>query len=182
MSTYRDTVEPAGQKVVAFFATRGDADQSVTRLLNVGFPAEDIAVLEPADVTRLKKPVRRRVDWTFVGAVVTAFIGGLMGAFVGLPDIFFMIVASVGGIGLGAYAGGIVGGLLGGEDGIPDEPFFLQQIRAGRILVSAHVPDREGEVMAAAVLYESRALQVDTVVGGGLRARVHHPSVEVEAA
>lgn len=182
MSTYQDTVERAGQTVVALFATRGDADQSVTRLLNVGFPSQDIGVLEPADVRQLKKSTKGRVDWGFVGAVVTAFIGGLMGAFVGLPDVFFAIVASVGGIGLGAYAGGIVGSLFGGEEGSPDEPFFLQQIRAGRILVSAQVPDRDGEVRAAAVLYESRALQVDTVVAGGLRAKVLHAGVDVKAA
>lgn len=173
MNTHYDTVERAGQTVVAMFATRGDADQSVTRLMNVGFPSEDIGVLEQADVKRFKKPAKRQVNWSFVGAVVTAFMGGLMGAFVSLPDIFFMIVASVGGIGLGAYAGGIVGGLFGGEDGSPDEPFFLQQLRAGRILVSAQVPDRDGEVRAAAVLYESRALRVDSVVDTGLRASVH---------
>lgn len=178
MSNYDNTAEAQGQTVVALFATRDDADRGITGLLNVGFPSEDVGVLEPDDLRRWKKPARRRLDWGAVGATLGAFAGGLMGALgVGFPDITGTVVGGVTGVGLGAYAGAVVGGLFGSDPDRDQEPYFLQAIRAGRILVAAEVSDGERAVRAAAVLLESRAQEVDNVQAGILRAKVHHPTV-----
>jgi len=178
MSNYDNITEGQSQTVVALFATRDDADQGMTALLNVGFPSEDVGVLEPDDLRRWKKPARRGVDWGIVGAILGALGGGLMGTLgVGFPDVAGMVVGGVTGTGLGAYVGVVVGGLFGSDPDRDLEPYFVQALRAGRSLVAADVSDAERAVRAAAVLLESRAQEVDNVQAGILRAKVHHPAV-----
>jgi hypothetical protein len=181
VSTYNPNAQPQKQTVVALFASRRDADQSVTRLLDVGFASEDIGFLEPADVRHAKKRARRRLDWNLVGAILGAVAGGSMGAFVvGLPGVVGTVVAAVTGIALGAYAGVVVGGFFGGDAGAEEDPYYLQALQAGRILVAAQVSDGEGEVKAAVALQQGNALEVSSLWTGRLRSKLHHPAVEAE--
>ena len=182
MSLYDTDTGPAKQTVVALFASRDDADHSVNRLLDLGLAAEDIGYLEPADLPRSKRRARRRPNWSAVGAVLGALLGGAMGAFVvGLPGLIGACVASAIGVGLGAYAGAVVGGFFTGDGG-SEEPYFLEALRAGRVLVSADTLDHDGAVRATAVLLEGRALQVDSIEAGDIRAKVHHPAPTAQAA
>ena len=183
MSLYDTDTGNAKQTVVALFASRDDADHSVNRLLDLGLAAEDIGYLEQADLPRSKRRARRRPSWSVIGAVVAAVLGGAMGAFVvGLPGLIGTCVATAVGVGLGAYAGAVVGGFFTGDGGAAEEPYFLEALRAGRVLVSADTPDHDGAVRATAVLLEGRALQVDSVEAGDIRAKVHHPAPTAEAA
>jgi len=183
MSLYDTDTGPAKQTVVALFASRDDADHSVNRLLDLGLAAEDIGYLEPADLPRSKRRARRRPNWSAVGAVLGALLGGAMGAFVvGLPGLIGACVASAIGVGLGAYAGAVVGGFFTGDGGSGEEPYFVEALRAGRVLVSADTLDHDGAVRATAVLLEGRALQVDSVEAGDIRAKVHHPAPTAQAA
>jgi hypothetical protein len=75
----------------------------------------------------------------------------------------------------GGATGAVSGGLLGAAAGSEEEPFFMDEIQAGRILVSVEVPDSAAEARAAAVLSESDALEVDSLGTAHLHAKLHHP-------
>lgn len=178
MSINSPNTEMPRQTVVALFATRGDADQGITRLINVGVEPGHIGLLEPADAPRHKG--RRRSVGVVVGALAGAIAGGVMGAFaLGLSGLGWTLVAAVAGIAFGGYTGALFGSFFGGNDGHPDEPYFVRAIEDGRILVSAEVPDREGENSAVAVLHESSALEVDSLGTGRLQLQFRHPLEEV---
>jgi hypothetical protein len=164
------------------FASAGDANDTVTTLRNEGFSSRDIGFLEPADLRRWKNPARRQVDWSVVSAIAAGVVGGSMGAYlVGQASVALAILGAVTGIGIGAYVGAVLGGLfVGDEDVALGVPYFLRQVQVGRILVSAEVPDGDGEARAAAVLHGSNALEVAIMEAAELRARVHHPSFATE--
>jgi hypothetical protein len=118
-----------------------------------------------------------------VSAIAAGVVGGSMGAFlVGQASVVLAILGAVTGIGIGAYVGAVLGGLfVGDEDVALGVPYFLRQVQVGRTLVSAEVPDGEGEARAAAVLHGSNALEVAIMEATELRARVHRPSFGNEA-
>ena len=74
----------------------------------------------------------------------------------------------------GALSGAFVGGLIGGEVDSEEEPYFMQEVKSGRILVSVEVANEEGA--AGAVLRDSAALEVDSLGTATLHARLHHPA------
>lgn len=177
MSSNNANSDLPNQTVVALFADRGGADQSITRLLAQGFRPEHIGVLGPDDVRSRKNPAKRGLKGVLVGGLAGAVAGGLLGTFaVGLPDVGGAILAAVVGIGLGGYAGAILGDFFGNDSGGEDEIYFVEEIQAGRVLVSAEVVDREGETRALSVLQESDALEVDSLGSRLLRRQLHHPA------
>ena len=162
------------QTVVALFAGRNEADRAMTGLLSVGFPAEDIGFVERSDV---RQPSRNRGTAGIVlGASCLAVAGGVAGPLVvGLSSVVGAIAAGVVGLAFGGYAGAVLGGLFSADAGGGDEPYFVREIRAGRVLVSAEVADFAGESRAAAVLQGSNALEVDSLGSAHLDVEVHHP-------
>ena len=181
MSINRSQTEMQRQTVVALFASRGDADQGMNGLLSVGFPPEHIGMLEPGDEPR--DPARGGSVAIVAGGLSGAVIGGAMGVtVVGLTNVGLALVAALTGIAFGAYAGAVVGGFFGTDGGNGNEPYFVQAIQAGRILVSAEVGDRDGETTAAAVLYDSHALEVDSLGTGRLHLQLRHPNLTEEVA
>ena len=173
----------AKQTVVALFGDPADAHESVSRLLDLGLAPEEIGVLEPADVRSHRNPAKRGLKAVLLGASAGVVAGGLLGAFaVGLPDVGGAILAAVVGIALGGYAGAILGDFFGNDSGGEDETYFIEEIQAGRVLVSAEVIDREGETRALSVLQESNALEVDSLGSRLLRAQVHHPAGTAQVA
>ena len=181
MSTNSSNNETPRQTVVALFASRSDADQGMTRLLSVGFLPEHIGMLEPADEP--KDPARGGSVAIVVGALSGAIIGGVTGTMVlGLASVGWALVAALTGIAFGAYAGAVVGSFFGYDGANGDEPYFVRAIQDGRILVSAEVPDHHGETTAVAVLYDSHALEVDSLGTGRLRLRLRHPPLTEEVA
>ena len=175
MSINSSNTEMPRQTVVALFASRGDADQGMTRLLSVGFLPEHIGVLEPAD--QPKNPGRRGSAAIVAGALSGAVIGGVVGAIVvGLTSVGWALAAALTGIAFGGYAGAVIAGFFDTDGANEDEHYFVRAIQEGRTLVSAEVPDRNGETAAAAVLYDSRALEVDSLGTGRLRLQLRHPT------
>jgi len=55
-----------------------------------------------------------------------------------------------------------------------EEPYFIQEVQSGRILVSAEVEGDEAD--AEKVLSSSGALEVDRLGTASLHARLRHPS------
>jgi hypothetical protein len=168
--------------VVALFARRDDAQHAAGSLLETGFPAEHIGYLEPADVQELKNPARGAAEGIAAGASSGAIIGGVLGAVAAglIPGVGETLVAGtlvpiVMGVVTGGSTGAVAGGLLGAAASSEDEPYFMEEIQAGRILVSVEVPDPAAEANAAALLSESEALEVDSLGTAHLHARLHHP-------
>jgi hypothetical protein len=75
----------------------------------------------------------------------------------------------------GSSTGAVAGGLLGTAASSEDEPYFMEEIQAGRILVSVEVPDAEAEARAAALLGASQALEVDSLGTTHFHAKLRHP-------
>jgi hypothetical protein len=168
--------------VVAVFAERHDAQHATSSLLQAGFPAEHIGYLEPADVQELKNPAKGAAEGIAAGGSSGAVIGGILGAVaVGLiPGVGEALVAGalvpvVMGVVTGGSTGAVAGGLLGTAASSEDEPYFMEEIQAGRILVSVEVPDTTAEANAGALLRESKALEVDSLGTAHLHAKLHHP-------
>jgi hypothetical protein len=171
--------------VVALFARRDDAHHAVSSLVQAGFPAQHVGYLEPTDVQDLKNPAKGAAEGIAAGAGSGAVIGGILGAVaVGLiPGVGPALVAgallpAVMGLVTGVSAGAVSGGLLGAAAASEDEPYFMEEIQAGRILVSAEVPDPAAEARAAALLRESEAMEVDSLGTAHLHARLHHPQLD----
>jgi hypothetical protein len=164
------------------FAQRDDAHQAASSLLQAGFPAEHVGYLEPTDVQKLRNPAKGAAEGIAAGASSGAVIGAILGAVaVGLvPGVGEALVAGalvpvVMGLVTGSATGGVAGGLLGTAASSEDEPYFMEEVQAGRILVSVEVPDPATEARAAEVLRGSEAMEVDSLGTTHLHARLHHP-------
>jgi hypothetical protein len=167
---------------VALFARRVDAQHGVTSLLQAGFPAEHIGYLEPTDVSKLKNPAKGAAEGIAAAGSSGAIIGGILGAVavalvpgIGEALVAGALVPVVMGIVTGGSAGAVAGGLLGTAASSEDEPYFMEEVQAGRILVSVEVPDAAAEAKAAEVLRESQAFEVDSLGTAHLHARLRHP-------
>jgi hypothetical protein len=67
----------------------------------------------------------------------------------------------------------VAGGLLGAES-TEEEPYFMQEVQSGRILVSAEVEGDEAHTEK--LLSDSGALEVDRLGTATLHAKLRHPS------
>jgi hypothetical protein len=162
------------QTVVALFASRDDADGSITSLLKAGLAAENIGFVESSDVKQQSR--KRGMGGILLGASSLALAGGVAGPMVvGLSSIAGAAVAAVVGLAFGGYAGAVLGGLFGGDAGGDDEPYLLREVRAGRVLVSVEVADYAAESRTAAALHGSNALEVDSLGSGHLGVELRHP-------
>ncbi len=168
--------------VVALFSRRDDGQHAVTSLLQAGFPAEHIGFLEPTDVPELKNQAKGAAEGIAIGASSGAVIGGILGAVaVGLiPGVGAAVVAGalvplVMGVVTGGAAGAATGGLVGPAATGEDDLYFLEEIQAGRVLVSVEVPDPPAEARASALLRENKALEVDSLGTAHLHARLRTP-------
>jgi hypothetical protein len=171
--------------VVGLFAGREDAEQAIANLIQAGFSPEHIGYLEPPDIRQLKNPAEGAAKGIAAGAASGAFLGGLLAAVaVGLvPRLGEVLVAGalvqvVIGAVLGGSIGAVAGGLLGAEASSEDELYFMEEIQAGRILVSVDVDDQTAEEKAAEVLRGSHALEVDSLGTARLHARLRHPQLD----
>jgi hypothetical protein len=171
--------------VVGLFAHREDAEHAVRSLIRAGFPPEEIGYLEPTEVRESKNPARAAVKGVVAGAASGSAIGALLAAVgVGLvPGLGQVLVAGalvpvVTGAVLGGSTGAVTGGLLGATAGEEDEPYFMEEVQAGRILVSVEVGDETAEAKVADLLRTSNALEVDSLGTAHLHARLRHPQVE----
>ena len=163
--------------VIALFADRAGAQEAVDRLLTEGFAPGEIGILEPADVPNARHQAKRDRAGILLGGWSLAIVGGVMGPFVmGLSNVAGAVVAAVVGLALGGYAGAILGGLFSRDRTGEDEPYYMMAIRAGRVLVSAEVGGSNTESMAANVLNESNALEVDSLGDARLEVELRHPA------
>ena len=67
---------------------------------------------------------------------------------------------------------------MGATAGEEDEPYFMEEVQAGRILVSVEVRDESAEAKVADLLHASNAPEVDSLGTAHLHARLRHPQVE----
>jgi hypothetical protein len=166
--------------VVALFARREDAHQAITRLIESGIRPEHIGYLEPVDERELKNPGKGAAEGIALGATSGAVIGGVVAAAVvalvpGVGPALIggaLLPVALGVVG-GAATGGVAGGLFGVDLSTEDEPYFMQEVQSGRILVSAEVEGEEAEVKR--LLSKSGALEVDSLGTTTLHAKLRHP-------
>ena len=154
--------------LIALFEHRSDAEWAITRLIGSGVRPEHIGYLQPIDIGDERNGLKGAAEGIAAGATSGAIIGGIIAAAViGLvPGVGPALVA-------GALSGAFVGGLIGGEVDSEEEPYFMQEVKSGRILVSVEVTNEEGG--ASAVLRDSAALEVDSLGTATLHARLRHP-------
>ncbi len=166
--------------VVALFAHPEDAHQAIKKLIESGISPERIGYLEPMDEREMKNPAKAVGEGLAVGAASGAVIGGLLAAAAValIPGVGLALVGgallpvALGTVG-GAAGGATVGGLAG-ADSAEEEPYFMQEVQSGRILVSAEVAEDEPETER--LLSKSGALEVDRLGTATLHARLHHPT------
>ena len=166
--------------VVALFARSEGAHRAINKLIDIGISPDRIGYLEPVDEQALTNPGTTAGKGIAAGAASGAVIGGLLAA-AAVALIPAVGPALVGGALLpvvlgtvgGAAGGGTMGGLLGAESS-EEEPYFMQEVQSGRILVSAEVEGDEAETEK--LLRDSGALEVDRLGTAVLHARLRHPS------
>jgi hypothetical protein len=78
----------------------------------------------------------------------------------------------------GSSTGAVAGGYLGAAAGREEEPYFLPEVQAGRVLVCVEVPDTASQAKAETLLTESSALEVDSLGTTHFHARLRHPEPE----
>jgi hypothetical protein len=171
--------------VVALFADRENAEQAVSKLVQAGYPPEHVGYLEPTDVREVRNPARGAAEGIAVGGASGVVIGGVLAAVatglvpgVGVALVAGALVPVIMGVVTGGSTGAVAGGLLGAEASSEDDSYFMEEIQAGRILVSVEVPDQAAEAKAEALLRESNALEVDSLGTAHLHARLRHPKPE----
>jgi hypothetical protein len=168
--------------VLALFDRRESAEGAAARLVQAGFPAEHVGYLEPFDVRKLKNPAKAAAKGIAAGSSSGLLIGGILAAIaVGLvPGVGPVLVAGallpvVMGAVTGGASGAVAGGLIDSGVGGEEDPYFMEEVQAGRILVSVEVPDAQAEQKAAGLLRESTPLEVDTLGTAHLHAKLRHP-------
>jgi hypothetical protein len=163
------------------FVSPQEAERAAANLIQAGFPAESIGYLEPEDLPRSKNPAERAVKGAVVGGIAGAVVGALLaaaavGLFPGLGQVLTggaVVPLLIGAILVGS-TGAIVGGLLGAEGSSEEVLYFVEEVEAGRALLAVEVPDQAAEEKAFGVL-RARALEVDSLGGVRLHARLRHP-------
>src|SRR2546428_5706880 len=166
---------------MALFARSKDAERAITKLLKFGIRSEQIGFLEPIDVGEERNGVKGAAEGIAAGATSGAIIGEILAAAAiglvpGVGPAFVagaLLPALLAGPLAGAVSGAVVGGLIGAELDSEEEPYFMQEVKAGRILVSVEVANEEGG--AATVLRDSSALEVDNLGTATLHTRLRHP-------
>lgn len=154
--------------LIALFEQRSDAERAITSLIGSGVRPEHIGYLQAIDIGEERNAAKGAAEGIAAGATSGAIIGGIIAAaMIGIvPGVGLALVA-------GALSGAFVGGLLGSEADSEEEPYFMQEVKSGRILVSVEGANDEGT--ASAVLRDSGALEVGSLRTASLHARLHHP-------
>jgi hypothetical protein len=155
--------------VVGVYNTREDAQKAVQELVAAGIPNNHIAVVmhhehqkgvELSDMDAAKAAYVSGDSKARKGAVFGALAGGLGGGALALaagliPGVgpvlsagllgamFFGVGAAV-----GATGGGIVGAMVGLDIPEAEAKFYESQLKAGKVLVGVHEPQRLDEARA----------------------------------
>jgi hypothetical protein len=153
---------------------RAQADAVIAALTTTGFTKADVSTLQLGHrpkgelINGLPKPV-----YTGTYGIVGAAIGTLMGLLVGLgvlsiPGIgpFFVIgtvVAAISAVFTGAAFGGIAGSVIGLGVAELHARQYESKIRAGAILMSVSVDDRDQRAHARKILTGYGATNIATV-------------------
>jgi hypothetical protein len=169
--------------VVALFKRREDAEQAIASLVKASFSPEQIGYLEATEVPKVKDSTKGAVEGMGVGATSEADIGGVLaaGTIRVIPGLGPAMVAGsllpvMAGAVTGAVAGEEIGGLLSAQLDGGQEPYFMEEVRAGRILVTVGT-DQEEE--ATALLRDNAPIKVDSLGTATLQARLRHPQLDL---
>jgi hypothetical protein len=157
--------------------SRNEAALIVDQLRSAGFSNNDISALFPDKATS-RDFAHEKNTKAPEGAATGAGTGGLLGGGLGwlagigalaIPGVGPLvaagpIVAALSGAAVGATVGGITGALIG--MGIPEfeAKRYEGKVKAGNILISAHV-DSSGEAQRAKEIFEAAGAQ-DIATGG----------------
>jgi hypothetical protein len=168
--------------VVALFARREDAHEAIAKLIESRISIEHIGYLEPLDEKDLKNPGKAAGEGIAVGGTSGAVAGAVLAAAVValIPGVgpalvagsLLPIVIGLGTLG-GAATGAVAGGLAGAESS-EEEPYFMQEVQTGRVLVSVEVESGEADVEK--LLSDTGAFEVDRLGTATLHAQLRRPT------
>jgi len=159
--------------VFGIYRTVNQAEQSVDRLLAVGFSNDDISVLLPdnqgtkdfAHEKNTKAP-----EGTTTGATAGGVVGGTLGLLAGIGALAIPgvgpfiaagpIMAALAGVGAGGVVGGLIGALVG--MGIPEYEAkrYEGRIKEGGVLLSVHCDTSEQITRAKEMLKQTGAQDI----------------------
>jgi hypothetical protein len=152
--------------ILALFTSQEDAERALSALIDAGFRPDAIGFLGPGEA-REPDHVRKQVAGIGGGAVAGTIAGGLLGAVAAsaIPGIGpFITAGTLLPILLGAFTGGATGGTIGSlltAAGANDQAlYFVQEVEAGRSLLSV-TTDRVEE--ARRLLLQSGSMEAADV-------------------
>lgn len=173
----------ATRTVFGIMKTHAQADSLVTELTASGFLRENISILLPdqakKQATRLDIGARatehaqtetNAPEGAAIGASAGTAVGGALGLLAGLgalaiPGVgLFLaagpILATLGGLSVGAAVGSVTGGLVG--YGIPEHHArkFEELVQSGSILVAAHCDSSTEQLRATQVFARAEATNI----------------------
>lgn len=150
-ATYVAAGAPRPTAVYGVYSDRKDVERAVERLREAGFSSSDISVVFPErDLSKefaLEKNTKAP-EGALAGGGTGLILGGALGWLAGIGTVAIPgigpllaagpIVAAIAGAGVGSAIGGIAGALIG--LGVPEieAKRYEEEIKRGRILVSAH--------------------------------------------
>jgi len=149
--------------MVALFTSQADAERALSMLADAGFRPEEMGFLGPHEVQE-PDHARRQAAGIGGGAVAGSLAGGLLGAAAvsAIPGIGPVITAGallpiVMTAVTGGAAGGTIGSLLTAAVSKDELLYFMQEVQAGRSLLSVTTDRAE---LARQLLVQSGAMEV----------------------
>lgn len=158
--------------VTGSFPNADDANNAIDRLVEMGFPSNDISVIMSPETRRgfSDRPIPGESQGADIakGAAGGGMIGGTLGAIiagalattgaigvgiatggVGLPFIAGPLAAALVGGGAGAAAGSVIGAVLGAGASHEQIHDVEGQIKSGNIVVAVHTDSSQSEDVRA---------------------------------
>jgi hypothetical protein len=148
--------------VAGLFRTRAEADESLRKLEEAGFPPGQVTVATPRGARRGRygrKVLAGIAAGTVIGAIAGALATGIVpGMHPLLPGdvLATFALAAVAGTATGGVAGALVSMSASGDRTL----YYEQEVQSGRILLSVRGPDLE---RARAILLEAGAMEAAPV-------------------
>jgi hypothetical protein len=135
----------------ALFKTRSQAERAVEDLVDLGIAREDISLLmsDATSGAEFKIAAGATISEGSKAGAIGSALGALAAGFVSLgiisPGIGLVaagpVLATLAGVGAGAFAGGLAGGLVGLGIAETDAEFYTEEIGRGRILLGVYADD-----------------------------------------
>ncbi len=158
---------------VGVFGSDLEARSAVEDLLRRGFPREDISLVVREDGRPVAVAESDGTGGAATGIAVGSVLGAVAGLLVGVAGLTIPgsgpilaagpLATTLAGAAIGAATGGLLGALV--DLGLPEERaiYYSDRVRAGHALITVRAPDPSSAAVAADILRQHNAADLDTV-------------------